>query len=251
MQNQKQRLLLFLAVRRSLPLSYRASKPTSTSGKPSYPLTTERVVTSFTSQLPGVRCFAPRRQRTPYVRLLNSAPMGNVTNSGFVLNQEKADEHREPFLLVFKKTVLRIRDEERGNPIYLIRYSLFNCPWFSVKLHRIFMSDDDCLHDHPWSFLTFILWGGYTEHRPAVKENPYEVGKSYMAAGIHARGTVKKFHRPGSVLWRPYPSIHKLDVTGPATTLVITFRKKWDWGFYTASGWKLWKDYIRSGSKCE
>jgi hypothetical protein len=171
--------------------------------------------------------------------------------SGFVINEEKADEHRELFLLIFKKTTLRIRDESRGNPIYLIRYSLFSCRWFAVKAHKIFLPDDDCLHDHPWSFISIILWGGYVEHRPYQNCDFRETGKSYAAMSIHHRGTKARLYGPGSILWRPYPSIHKLEVFQPATTLVITFRKAYDWGFYTRSGWKLWKDYIRSGSKCE
>jgi hypothetical protein len=183
--------------------------------------------------------------------------------SGFVINEEKADEHRERFLLVFKKTTLRIRDEARANPIYLIRYSLFSCRWFAVKLHKIFLSDDDCLHCHPWSFISVILWGGYWECRPApgmpAKDSHLgreiysreHLRRDYTAHHIHANGIVRRWKSPGSVLWRPAPSVHKLELVNPATTLVITFRKKWDWGFYTRSGWKFWKDYIRSGSKCE
>jgi hypothetical protein len=182
--------------------------------------------------------------------------MGNVKNSAFVINQEKADEHRERFLLIFKKTTLRIRDEERGDPVYLIRYSLLTCPWFSIKLHRIFMSDDDCLHDHPWSFISFVLWGGYWETSPDWSRYKWPAGKALRLVNgvpeyVAGQPTKKVFYGPGSVLWRPAPSVHKLDVTKPATTLVITMRKKYDWGFYTVNGWKFWKDYIRSGSKCE
>lgn len=143
--------------------------------------------------------------------------------------KEKADEHRERFLHVFKKTILRVCLADREGPIYLIRYSLLTTPWFAVKLHRIFLSDDDCSHDHPWSFISFILWGGYVEETPAGK----------------------RLYGPGCVLWRPTPSIHRLEVFQPATTLVITFKKTREWGFYTPSGWKHWITYIRSGSKCE
>lgn len=177
--------------------------------------------------------------------------MKQTNNSGFVFNQEKADEHREKFLYFFKKTTLRIRDQERGDPIYLIRFSIFSCKWFAVKVHRIMLSDDDCLHDHPWSFLSIILWGGYIESRPHKTVKTLAKSKDNVAIQLYKNGIVQKFHRPGSILWRPAPSIHKIDIVKPATTLVITFRKKWDWGFYTRSGWKLWKDYIRSGSKCE
>lgn len=151
----------------------------------------------------------------------------------FVINQEKADEHRESFLLIFKKTVLRIRDEARNNPIYLIRYSLFSCAWFSIKIHRIMLSDDDCAHDHPWSFISLILKGGYWEHTPF----PYPL---------------QFWYGPGSLLWRRAPSPHRLELPEGKTalTLVITFKRSREWGFCTSRGWILWRDYIRSGSKC-
>ena len=142
--------------------------------------------------------------------------------------EKKPDEHREKFLYLFKKTVLRVRDNDT-NPIYLIRYSIFTCPLFSIKLHRILISDDDCMHDHPWSFISFILKGGYVEHTPFGK----------------------KLYGFGSILWRPAPTIHKLEIFQPATTLVITFKRVREWGFYLPSGWKVWYQYIRSGHKCE
>lgn len=139
----------------------------------------------------------------------------------------KSDEHRERVFWIFRKTVLRIKDA--NGPIYLIRYSLLTLPWFSIKLHKILMSDDDCMHDHPWSFISIILWGGYAEHTPKRK----------------------KLYGVGSILWRPNPWIHKLEIFQPATTLVITFKKVRLWGFITPSGWKPWYEYIREGRRCE
>ncbi len=164
----------------------------------------------------------------------------------------KADEERTRVFLWIRKTTLRVKDGI-DNPIYLIRYSLFDCPWFSIKLHRIFMSDDDCMHDHPWSFISIILWRGYVEHSPdysnvtipvpeLLKKYSYEV--KYLKV-------IKKLYGFGSVLWRPAPSIHKLELFGPAISLVITFRKKREWGFYTWQGWQKWSTFIRSGRKCD
>lgn len=142
----------------------------------------------------------------------------------------KPDEQREKFLGIFRKTVLRIKDE--NGPIYLIRYSLFSCPWFAIKIHKILMSDDDCMHDHPWSFLSIILKGRYYEWTPT------QGGWCFSA---------------GNILWRPQPWIHRLQLNDgeTATTLVITFKKVRVWGFHTASGWKPWYEYIRGGRKCE
>lgn len=141
----------------------------------------------------------------------------------------KGDEFRSKFLGIFRKTVLKVVVSERESPTYLIRYSIFNCPWFSIKIHKIMLSDDDCMHDHPWSFLSIILKGGYVEHTPA--------GSKLFGAG--------------SILWRPNPWIHKLEIWQPAITLVITFKKVRVWGFHTPSGWLPWFNYIREGRRCE
>lgn len=158
--------------------------------------------------------------------------------------KQKEDEQRTRFLLIFRKTILRIRNEAMGNPIYMIRYSLFSCPWFSIKLHRILLSDDDCLHDHPWSFISFILTGGYHEVSPMPGMEGF-INRNFPHI------TRKRWFGPGSILWRPTPSIHRLEVSKPATSLVISFRKTRLWGFYTPTGWKIFDEYIRSGQKCE
>jgi hypothetical protein len=169
--------------------------------------------------------------------------MDNYKNHDQVTkNLKKDDEERKRWFLWIKKTVLRIRDGKL-NPVYMIRYSLLTTPWFAVKLHRIFLSDDDCMHDHPWSFISIVLWGGYIEHRPELK------GDQGYYEGV--KQVNKRLYGTGSILWRPAPSIHKLEILQPATTLVITFRKHRDWGFYTSRCWVFWKDYIRSGKKCD
>lgn len=141
---------------------------------------------------------------------------------------QKSDEERTRFLWM-RITTLRVKYVNNESPIYLIRYSIFSCFLFSIKLHRILMSDDDCMHDHPWSFISIILRGGYVEHTPKGK----------------------KLYGAGSILWRPTPSVHKLEIFQPATTLVITFRKVREWGFYTANGWQVWHTFIRQGRKCD
>lgn len=85
------------------------------------------------------------------------------------------------------------------------------------------------MHDHPWSFISIILKGGYIEHTPKDK----------------------KLYGAGSILYRPTPSIHKLEVFQVTTTLVITFKRIREWGFYTSNGWVQWMSYIRSGQKCD
>ncbi len=169
--------------------------------------------------------------------------------------KQKEDEQRTRFLWIFKKTILRIRDEERGNPIYLIRYSLFSCPWFAIKVHNILLSDDDCLHDHPWSFFSVILWNGYVEETvdyekvfASQRRNPWNRLRnvadnlkdiSWEKSDLNSCPRKHVRYGMGSILWRPNPWPHRLVVAKPAWSLVVTFRKVRVWGFYTPSGWKV------------
>jgi hypothetical protein len=51
-----------------------------------------------------------------------------------------------------------------NNP-YLFRwYVIPKNPWLKVYVHKFMRSDDErALHDHPWSFVSVILRGGYVE----------------------------------------------------------------------------------------
>jgi len=116
--------------------------------------------------------------------------------------------------MIKKKTIYR-----SDNIPYLVRYSIFNCRWFAIKIHNILSSDDDCLHDHPWRFVTFLMKGSYIEHTPD--------GKS------------KKYGR-FSLLYRNLNYIHRLEIVEPVWTFVVTFKKKKKWGFFTKNGWVEW-----------
>jgi len=141
-----------------------------------------------------------------------------------------------------KKTITR----SEGIP-YLIRYSLFSCRLFAVKVHHILMSDDACLHSHPWPFISIILRGGYTEQR-FVNTPP----KQYNAWLSNRRRKTHTWYRAGSFLWRPKDSVHRLVLPKGKTawTLVITFKKVQDWGFFTPKGFVNWKEYHEDGG-CE
>lgn len=54
---------------------------------------------------------------------------------------------------------------------YVIRWRI-EMPWGSVRLHHWLGPDDDrAFHDHPWSFVTFVLLGGYTDRSPDGDEH--------------------------------------------------------------------------------
>lgn len=96
---------------------------------------------------------------------------------------------------------------------------LFQLCGIAIRVHEILRSDGGRHpHDHPWPYLTIVLRGGYYETR-------------YDECGEFV---FMSWYGPGSVLWRPANSWHRLDVPAgqTATTLFITGRKAAEsWGF--------------------
>jgi hypothetical protein len=101
--------------------------------------------------------------------------------------------------------------KELGEVFY--RYTLLKTPWFNVYLHKLDAPNwHPVCHDHPWSFVTILLKGGYLEKCD--------------------EGT---FHRkPGAMLYRPAEFKHNIITPyGTSWSLVITTKKKRQWGFLT------------------
>ena len=115
------------------------------------------------------------------------------------------------------------RISRNGNDEYLYRLKIFQCPLFGIFLHWFIGSDDECKHDHPWSFVSIILYGGYWEEAPNGKLTWYPAG---------------------SILRRMNPArCHRVVIDKPAMSLVIIGPKKRSWGFHTPLGWIHWLDY--------
>lgn len=150
--------------------------------------------------------------------------------------------------------LITIRKDD-GTP-YLVRRTLISLgKWFSIKYHKILVSDDICNHDHPWPFLTIILKGGYYEWTPRDQKDS---GK-FICHGFGVNGSDEKchFHKPGSIMYRPANWIHRLELKTdvnnvniiPAHTLVFTGKVVRDWGFITKEGWIFWKKYLKNKEK--
>ncbi len=111
----------------------------------------------------------------------------------------------------------------------------------SARVHRILRSDDDrVFHDHPWSYLTIILKGGYWEVRP-----------QFDKSGIYIRDD-RRWHGPGSVLFRSAKSWHRLELPEGQTawTLFITGRYQQGWGFLTSPSFKTpYRAYLAAKSQ--
>jgi len=117
-----------------------------------------------------------------------------------------------------------ITDRKTGKD-YLHRYYLFlkDRKWFpfNFALHKIVRSDDPIFHDHPWSYITIILSGGYYEYTPIFNAEGKKIGELSRWCG------------PGTIIKRKATDMHylELDAERPATTLFIMGPQKREWGF--------------------
>jgi hypothetical protein len=118
-----------------------------------------------------------------------------------------------------------------GNPM-LERWRLVSTPWFGIYVHFIYREDlDPVPHDHPWTFWSFILRGGYDElyrSEPRVNANDQQ--------RTHDRWSLHHF---------PLQAAHRIVAVRPRTaTLVLVGRKARTWGFYDRFEWIPYQDAL-------
>jgi len=144
--------------------------------------------------------------------------------------------------------LLKSREIKREDgKLYMKRWHILSTPWFGIKLHKIVASDYDCLHDHPWSFISLILKGGYVETRRVITDDK---GFSWRASSEDEFEDVTRIYHPGNILWRPAKTIHRLEIHQPCWTLVLNLKRSREWGFWTPFGWVHWEKYIPTNG-CE
>jgi hypothetical protein len=122
-----------------------------------------------------------------------------------------------------------IPDMDRPDRTYLRRWRIVETPWFGVKVHHILMTDSDrAHHDHPWSFVSLILRGGYEESIRGVAE------------------TVRRRRRPGRWHRMPAEGLHRITTLYGRScwTLVVNGPRRREWGFVEpGSEWVDWRTY--------
>lgn len=136
----------------------------------------------------------------------------------------------------------RIINDREDNEPYLERYYVFlkdrkNFP-FNIFIHKFLKSDPDDLHDHPWEFRTFILAGGYWEHR---EEGPP------LASSMRTY-----WRGPGSYIYAPIDTFHRVELDRDIPycwTLFIPSVNMRNWGFKTINGWIQHEEYFKSKKK--
>lgn len=109
-----------------------------------------------------------------------------------------------------------------------------------VYLHRFERGDwDRHLHDHPWPFLSVLLWGSYTEVTHAPDDLPW-----------FYQGEDRVRERQQRIRWfnyRPDPrTAHRVELTHgkPVWTILFIGKKQRDWGFHTERGWVNHEEYL-------
>lgn len=111
---------------------------------------------------------------------------------------------------------------------YIRRLFLVKTPWFAVCLHWFNRPDPEThLHDHPVTFLSLILRGGYTEMR-------------YR----HRKGLGLETRRWWNFLRARRDDFHAIRHVEPRTlTICFMGPKRQEWCFHTEQGLIHWKDY--------
>ena len=140
-------------------------------------------------------------------------------------------ENRRNNLFGFFKNRKRVITDRTGKVPYLIRWYIFlkdrkKFP-FNITLHKVLVSDEPTLHDHPWNWGAFIIKGGYWEHIPVYNET---------TGGVV--GSTRVWRGPGSIRFRKADDLHWLELEKdengneiPCWSLFFMGKKRKEWGF--------------------
>lgn len=94
--------------------------------------------------------------------------------------------------------------------LYMARFWLWRTRWFSARIHHIATPDlDRHFHDHPWTFISLVLRGGYIEARPATIE------PCFMYGAPEIERYVIRARRAGSIALRRTTDRHRVTWVSP------------------------------------
>lgn len=123
-----------------------------------------------------------------------------------------------------------------------------------IYLHKMSAPDPGIdLHDHPWTFITIPLWGGYTEERALCREAPGMAKIADRFPDTCTRGVVehRRWLRPRMMRLDECHRITALD-RPTVWTLVLRGPRRRKWGFYGPWGYLPEPEYdatIRAGRR--
>lgn len=99
------------------------------------------------------------------------------------------------------------------------------------------------LHDHPWSFVSIVLTGGYTEQtvhvdRAVPRARAAEAHPDLFEQGVVRDWLARTIHR------MPLTVAHRITSAAPGTwTIVLRGPTRRVWGFYLPTGRVPWTEY--------
>lgn len=112
-----------------------------------------------------------------------------------------------------------IMDRDEPTQVYLRRWRLIQTPWGALYLHRIFLRDTGAPHDHPFTFWSLILRGGYSEevlHNVATQPQRQHY--------VRKRGSIHRMRlQDAHSIWEVFPGTWTLVLVGPRRRV---------WGFW-------------------
>lgn len=129
--------------------------------------------------------------------------------------------------------------KSKAGELHFRRWRLLQLPFFAVYIHGIYKSDGDIHpHSHPWSFISLILKGSYTEDVWYKDLVFYQFTRK-----LHYQYPVFK-RKTFSIIGHTRQTYHKIKVTnGPVYTLVFTFGFKKDWGYLVNDNFVHYRKY--------
>lgn len=126
--------------------------------------------------------------------------------------------------MIWFKKVKTIKD--KTGELIFERFAIIQCSFFAFYIHKIYREDRDPFpHNHPWNYISMILWGGYTEL--LVIEPGVASSKSVM---VHRR--MFSFSKGDRHCFHRIFQLHRK----PTITLFFTFGTWLQWYYLNKEG---------------
>lgn len=134
----------------------------------------------------------------------------------------------------------RLRLRRSDGQVYLDRWGVGHDRLGRVLLHRMDAPDPGIdLHDHPWWFMSIVLWGGYTELRADIRDAPVLAAVSESPGLFSCERGVEVVRPPLSARVMRLDECHTITRLHRRRcwTLVIGGPRRRKWGFYLPTGY--------------
>lgn len=136
---------------------------------------------------------------------------------------------------LYRRLTLRRADGD----VYLNRWGFGHDRLGGVLVHRMDAPDPGLdLHDHPWTFVSVVLWGGYRELRADTRVAS-ELARRHAGRPAEVAAGELVERRPGSIRRFRLDECHTIIELRRRRcwTLVIKGPRRRRWGFYLPDGW--------------